>query len=101
MRIDQDTLFEKAQEMLEENGYKKLIVDYDLHLILVKEPISFKSWGENIYVTIVDEGKGNSKLIYESVAFQVYTWSKNEANGRRISTKHGRFIYYIETWRYL
>jgi hypothetical protein len=81
--IDQETLFEKAKEMLAENGYKKLIVDNDRHLILVKEPISFKSWGENIYVTLIDQGNGNSQLIYESVAFQVYTWGKNEDNGKK------------------
>lgn len=81
--IESETLFEKAKEVLATNGYKDLVIDKSQKLILAKEPISFKSWGENIYVSVVDKGNGNSELIYESVAFQAYTWGKNEDNGSR------------------
>jgi hypothetical protein len=81
--FDQKTLFEKAKEVLITNGYKHLIIDESRKLILVKERISFKSWGENIYVTILGKDNGNSELVYESVAFQIYTWGKNEDNGTK------------------
>lgn len=81
--FDQETLFEKAKEVLRTNGYKDLVIDESKMLILAKEPFSFKSWGENIYITILAKDNENAELLYESVAFQVYTWGKNEDNGKK------------------
>lgn len=73
-------LFEKAKEVMLQNGMRIKSTDEQNKIILAVTTISFKSWGENIYVTVNEKGDESSELIYETVAFQVYTWGKNEDN---------------------
>lgn len=73
-------LFEKAKEVMIQNGMEIKSTDEQNKIILAVTTITFKSWGENIYVTVNEKGKESSELIYETVAFQVYTWGKNEDN---------------------
>ena len=42
--------------------------------------MSFKSWGENIYIDIEEREPGKTKINIISTALQVYTWGKNEQN---------------------
>ncbi|MFT6165575.1 MAG: hypothetical protein ACJAV5_000696 [Vicingaceae bacterium] len=78
--IESGLLFDKAKEVLIQNGIKIKSTDDENKILLVVTSISLKSWGEKIYVTINRNGSESSELIYEIVAFQVYTWGKNEDN---------------------
>ena len=78
--INQELLFEKAEEVMKGSGLKVKKIDSTKNIILCTAPITFKSWGENVYITVIGKGEYSSELIYESVAFQVYTWGKNEDN---------------------
>lgn len=78
--IEDDLLFAKAIEILKSNGFKIKKVDEEKKVILTTTAFSMKSWGENVYVSILKIDENTSKLIYETVAFQVYTWGKNEDN---------------------
>lgn len=85
--ISQELLFEKAAEVMKGSGLKVKKIDSTKKIILCTAPITFKSWGENVYVTVNKKDDNSSELIYESVAFQAYTWGKNEDNAADFKQK--------------
>ena len=85
--LPHDLLFDKIVEVLEEHGYKKIKVDKVKGLIFAPASISFKSWGENLYFTLTKLDENRTELLFESVAFQLYSWGKNEDNAQRFFGK--------------
>jgi len=85
--IPHDLLFDKIVEVLEEHGYRKIKVDKAKGLIFTPASISFKSWGENLYFTLTKLDENRTELLFESVAFQLYSWGKNEDNANRFFAK--------------
>lgn len=85
--IPHDLLFDKVVEVLEDHGYKKIKVDKEKGLIFTPASISFKSWGENLYFTVTKIDESTTELLFESVAFQLYSWGKNEDNANQFFAK--------------
>ena len=80
-----DLLFEKMQEVVRDSKYKLAATDESTYTVLATASMSIWSWGENIYITITPHGE-QSMVNITSVAFQVYSWGKNEDNFRDIVT---------------
>ena len=76
--ISSGLMFEKMLEVLVGSNYKVQYSDKDKKEIFVTTTMSFKSWGENIYIEEREPGKTKINII--STALQVYTWGKNEQN---------------------
>jgi len=85
--IPHDLLFDKVVEVLEGHGYRKVKVDKEKGLIFTPASISFKSWGENLYFTLTKIDENTTELLFESVAFQLYSWGKNEDNANGFYAK--------------
>jgi hypothetical protein len=80
-----DLIFEKMQEVISDSKYKLAATDPATYTVLATAPMTIWSWGENIYITITPHGE-QSLVNITSVAFQVYSWGKNEDNFRDIVT---------------
>lgn len=75
-----ESILDKLQEVLRENGWKIKEINEQDGEILATTGISFRSWGENIYCEVL-EGKLESEIKFHSVGlFQIHMWGKNEDN---------------------
>lgn len=80
LEIPKDLAFEKLLEVIKESPFKLVYANKDRFEILAISGITWGSWGENIYLDLVND-KGNETIRFASVAFfQIYTWGKNENN---------------------
>ncbi len=81
--IPKETILEKIKEVLGHNHLKIKYINPDSNHIMAVSSITWKSWGENIYIDI-DEKDDESEIIFTSVAiFQVTSWGKNEQNFKK------------------
>jgi len=78
--IPRVTIIDKLQEVLKENGWTVQEIDKDKGEILANTGISFRSWGEIIYVDVIEEGIQSEVIIHSVALFQIYMWGKNEDN---------------------
>lgn len=78
--IPKELMFEKIIEVINNSGFKLVEIDKNKFEILAISTITFKSWGENLYISF--ETKGNETLMKfcSSTLFQMYSWGKNEKN---------------------
>jgi len=78
--IPKDLMFEKIIEVINNSNFKLVETNKDKLEILAISTITFKSWGENLYISF--ETNGNETIIkFCSVTlFQIYSWGKNEKN---------------------
>jgi hypothetical protein len=78
--IPKELMFEKIIEVINHSDFKLVESDEDKFEILAISTITFKSWGENLY--IIFETKGNETIMKfcSSTLFQIYSWGKNEKN---------------------
>lgn len=78
--IPKDLMFEKIIEVINSSNLKLVETNKEKLEILAISTITFKSWGENLYISF--ETNGNETIIkFCSVTlFQIYSWGKNEKN---------------------
>ena len=78
--ISKELMFEKIIEVINNSDFKLVETDKDKFEILAISTITFKSWGENLYISF--ESKGNETIMKfcSSTLFQIYSWGKNEKN---------------------
>lgn len=78
--IPKELMFEKIIEVL--NGSKFKLIEADEHRfeILAITTISFKSWGENLYISFYTTGNETIMKFCSVTLFQIYSWGKNEKN---------------------
>lgn len=78
--IPKELMFEKIIEVL--NGSKFKLIEADEHRfeILAITTISFKSWGENLYISFYTTGNETIMKFCSVTLFQIYDWGKNEKN---------------------
>lgn len=78
--IPKELMFEKIIEVINDSRFKLAEVDKDKLEILAISIITFRSWGENLYINF--ETKGDKTIIKFSTStlFQVYSWGKIEKN---------------------
>lgn len=78
--IPRELVHEKIIEVIKDSPFEIKYADRDAFEILAVSKMSWMSWGENIYLTLV-ETEGKTRIRFDSVAlFQIYTWGKNEKN---------------------
>jgi hypothetical protein len=84
--IPKETILEKLKEVINDNGLEIKEISASSNQILARSGLSWKSWGENIYIEII-ENEPKSEIKFTSVAvYQMYTWGKNRDNFERFVT---------------
>lgn len=78
--IPKDLMFEKIIEVINDSKFKLIKADKEAFEILAIAPISFKSWGENLYVSLETKGNETTMKFCSTTLFQIYSWGKNEKN---------------------
>ena len=78
--IPKELMFEKIIEVINNSDFKLVETDKDKFEILAISNITYKSWGENLYISF--ESKGNETIMKfcSATLFQIYSWGKNEKN---------------------
>lgn len=78
--IPKDLMFEKVIEVINNSRFKLVEADKSKFEILAITKITFKSWGENLYISF-DTIDDKTIMKFCSVSFfQIYSWGKNEKN---------------------
>ncbi len=78
--ISKELMFEKIIEVIKDSKFKLIEADKDRFEILAITPISFTSWGENLYISFETRGNETIMKFCSSTLFQFYSWGKNEKN---------------------
>ena len=78
--IAKEILFDKIIEVLEDSHFNLKEVDRDRYEILAISPITWKSWGENLYISFESDGDETTMKFCSTTFFQIYSWGKNEEN---------------------
>lgn len=82
-----DLMFKKIIEVLEESKFRLREVDSTKNELVATTGISFKSWGENVYIQLEPQGKETVLHFTSASLFQFYTWGKNESNHEELFQK--------------
>ncbi|PKG41684.1 hypothetical protein [Psychroflexus sp. MES1-P1E] len=78
--ISKELMFEKIIEVINDSKFRLIEADKDRFEILVITPISFRSWGENLYINFETRGNETVMIFCSVTLFQIYSWGKNEEN---------------------
>jgi len=73
-------MFEKIIEVINDSKFKLVEVDKDGFKLLAFTPLSFKSWGEHLYISFETKGNETVMKFCSATLFQIYSWGKNEKN---------------------
>ena len=73
-------LFEKLVEMMPEAGFKIRKANEDTGDIFATTPLTWNSWGENIYIDLKEVNGKTTVDFCSACFFQVSSWGKNESN---------------------
>jgi hypothetical protein len=73
-------LFEKLLEMMPEAGFKIRKADEDSGDIFATTPLTWTSWGENIYIELKEMNGKTTMDFCSACLFQLSSWGKNESN---------------------
>lgn len=77
-------MFDKTIEVLDSTKFKLVRADKDRFEIFATSPISWQSWGENLYIDFKEED-GQTIMNFHSVAvMQMHTWDKNRKNSEHL-----------------
>lgn len=78
--IPKELMFEKIIEVINHSDFKLVETDENKFEILAISKITFKSWGENLYISFETKGSETIMKFCSSTLFQIYSWGKNEKN---------------------
>ena len=78
--FSRDLAFEKILEVINQSKFKLVAADTEKFVILAISKISFRSWGENIYLSFEKRGDQTVMKFCSVTLFQIYSWGKNEEN---------------------
>jgi hypothetical protein len=78
--ISKELMFEKIIEVINDSKFKLVEADKDRYEILAITGISFKSWGENLYISFEKRGDETIMKFCSATLFQIHSWGKNEKN---------------------
>ncbi len=79
--LTKDLLFEQMVEIINESSFNIFYKNSETGEIMATSSFCWKSWGENIYITVKELDKANAQLeFYSSAIMQIYDWGKNEEN---------------------
>ena len=78
--ISEELMFEKIIEVINDSNFKLVETDKDRFELLAITPISFISWGENLYISFETRGNKTIMKFCSATLFQIYSWGENEKN---------------------
>lgn len=78
--IPKELMFEKIIEVIKHSDFKLVETDENTFEILAISNITFKSWGENVYINFETKGNQTIMKFCSSTLFQMYSWGKNKKN---------------------
>ncbi len=78
--IPKELMFEKIIEVITHSKFKLVEANNDTFEILAITSISFKSWGENLYIRFESVGNETIMKFCSVTLFQIFSWGKNEKN---------------------
>jgi len=78
--IPKELMFEKIIEVINNSGFKLVEINKEKLEILAISTITFKSWGENLYISFEANGNRTIMKFCSATLFQMYSWGKNEKN---------------------
>jgi len=78
--IPKDLMFEKIIEVINSSDFKLVETNKEKLEILAISTITFKSWGENLYISFETNGNETIMKFCSATLFQIYSWGKNEKN---------------------
>ena len=78
--IPKDLMYEKIIEVIDNSKFKLVDTDNEKFEILAISTITFKSWGENLYISFETDGNNTIMKFCSTTLFQIYSWGKNEKN---------------------
>jgi hypothetical protein len=78
--LSKELMFEKIIEVLSNSDFKLVETSKSKFEILAISKITFKSWGENLYISFETSGNETTMKFCSVTIFQIYSWGKNEKN---------------------
>ncbi len=78
--ISKGLMFEKVIEVINNSNFRIVDTNKEKFKILAVSSITFKSWGENLYIDFESIGDVTIMNFCSTTLFQVYSWGKNEKN---------------------
>ena len=78
--ISKELMFEKIIEVINNSEFKLVEADKEKFEILAIANITFKSWGENLYISFETIGDETIMKFCSATLFQIYSWGQNEKN---------------------
>lgn len=78
--IPKDLMFEKIIEVINNSNFKLVETNKEKLEILAISSLTFKSWGENLYISFETNGNKTIMKFCSTTLFQMYSWGKNEKN---------------------
>ncbi len=78
--ISKELMFEKLIEVINDSKFKLIKADKEKFEILAITTITWKSWGENLYISFDTIGDETIMKFCSVTLFQIYSWGKNEKN---------------------
>ncbi len=78
--ISIDLMFEKVIEVINNSDFKLIGTNREKLEILAISNMTFKSWGENLYINFETDGPKTTMMFTSTTLFQMYSWGKNEKN---------------------
>jgi len=78
--IPKDLMFEKTIEVINNSDFKLAKTNKEKLEILAISTVTFKSWGENLYISFESDGDETIMKFFSTTLFQMYSWGKNEKN---------------------
>lgn len=78
--ISKELMFEKIIEVINDSEFKLVEADKEKFEILAITSLTFKSWGENLYISFEAIGEETIMKFCSATLFQIYSWGQNEKN---------------------
>lgn len=78
--ITEDVMFDKVIEVIKYSKFKLIETDKESLEILAIAAMTFKSWGENLYISFARKGDKTIMKFCSATLFQIYSWGKNDSN---------------------
>lgn len=85
--VPQELMLEKLIEVIDESHFRLKAVDKERGLLLAITSISWRSWGENLYIRMEPEGEQTRMIVCSATLFQLYDWGKNKQNLQTLMTE--------------
>lgn len=81
--FSRDLLFDKMIEVMTKAGFKVTKVNKETGDIFATTGMTWRSWGENIYISMEEDHGITTVDFCSATFFQVYDWGRNDSNYRR------------------